>query len=314
VQRPLLLVAILLSLIPSPDSLVSLRSLLPSSASGAAEQLANKTGDELTAMADTERAFARTAGQKGWQHAFYDFFAEDGVSFLPAPTKFRENYRKQPPPPDPLNVVLDWEPVYGDIAGSADLGWLTGPYVVVDKTEQKRPTRWGFYSSVWKKQPDGTWRVAADLGIGIPARQGALPRNQFVSALREQPGPAKSGASSLEQAEQGLAADAGGRMAAAYAKWMSPTARLHRNGHEPFVTPEAIQGYLATQPQSGTWETLHAETAKAGDMGYAYGSYELRKDGATAEKGYYLRVWKRDSQGEWRLVFDVTNPLPPVTE
>jgi len=269
---------------------------------------------ELEAMADTERAFARTAGEKGWQHAFYDFFAEDGMGFQPAPVRFRENYRKQPPPPDPLNTVLDWEPVYGDIAESADLGWLTGPFIVMDKTEQKRPARWGFYSSVWKKQPDGTWRVAADLGISTPPREGALPRNQFTRAPQEKSGKAKAGASaSLQQAEAALAADAKTGLAAAYAKWMLPSARLHRVGHHPFTTATAIQEYLATQPQSSSWETLHAEAATSDKLGYSYGSYELTNDGVSAEKGYYLRVWKRNAQGEWRLVFDVTNPLPRVT-
>lgn len=267
-------------------------------------------------MAETERAFARSAGQKGWQHAFYDFFAEEGVGFQPGPLKYRENYRKNPPPPDPLNTVLDWEPLTGDIAESADLGWLTGPYVVLDRTEQKRPPRWGFYSSVWKKQPDGTWRVLADLGIAIPAQGDSLPRQPFTRVQTEESGkPARAaGAEGLRHAEQALADAAAQGVSAAYAKWLSAYARLHRSGYLPFTTPEAIRAYLATQPQSGAWHTLHAEISAAGDMGFAYGSYELRKDGAVTEKGHYMHVWKRSAKGRWRLVFDVTAPLPPTAK
>lgn len=267
-------------------------------------------------MAETERAFARTAGQKGWQHAFYDFFAEEGVGFQPEPVKYRENYRKNPPPPDPLNAVLDWEPLTGDVAESADLGWLTGPFVVLDKTAQKRPPRWGFYSSVWKKQPDGSWRVLADLGISIPPQEGPLPRNRFARIRSETSGKPKAaaGVESLRRAEQALADAAAKGVSAAYAQWLSPYARLHRNGHMPFTAPEAIREYLATQPQSGSWRTMHAEVSAAGDMGHTYGSYELKRDGAVVERGHYMRVWKRSSQGEWRLAFDVTAPLPPVTK
>lgn len=276
----------------------------------------NDLAAELAAMAETERAFARTAGQKGWQHAFYDFFAEEGVGFQPEPVKYRENYRKNPPPPDPLNAVLDWEPLTGDVAESADLGWLTGPFVVLDKTAQKRPPRWGFYSSVWKKQPDGSWRVLADLGISIPPQEGPLPRNRFARIRSETSGKPKAaaGVESLRRAEQALADAAAKGVTAAYAQWLSPYARLHRNGHMPFTAPEAIREYLATQPQSGSWRTMHAEVSAAGDMGHTYGSYELKRDGAVVERGHYMRVWKRSSQGEWRLAFDVTAPLPPVTK
>jgi ketosteroid isomerase-like protein len=34
--------------------------------------------------------------------------------------------------------------------------------------------------------------------------------------------------------------------------------------------------------------------------------------GATAaEKGYYVRVWKRDASGRWKIALDTTHPLPP---
>jgi ketosteroid isomerase-like protein len=215
-----------------------------------------------------------------------------------------------------LNAVLDWEPLTGDIAQSADLGWLTGPFVVLDKTEQKRPPRWGFYSSVWKKQPDGSWRVLADLGISIPSQGDSLPHEQFTRIRSEPSGKPKdaAGVESLRRAEQTLADAAAKGVTAAFAQWMSPHARLHRNGHMPFTTPEAIRAYLATQPQSGSWRTMHAETSSAGDMGHTYGYYELKKDGTATEKGHYMRVWKRNPAGQWRLAFDVTAPLPPVTK
>jgi hypothetical protein len=34
---------------------------------------------------------------------------------------------------------------------------------------------------------------------------------------------------------------------------------------------------------------------------------------ATPEKGYYVRIWKRDrARGRWKLALDTTRPLPPV--
>ena len=59
---------------------------------------------------------------------------------------------------------------------------------------------------------------------------------------------------------------------------------------------------------------MAGEVSTAGDLGYTYGSYEFKSkagDMATVEKGYYLHVWKRNENGELRLVADVTNPQPP---
>ncbi len=286
--------------------------LLVCAAAALAQERAPGLAAELAAMADSERAFARTAGEKGWQHAFYDFFAEDGVGFQPGPVRFRENYRKDPPPPDPLHVVLDWEPLYGDIARSADLGWLTGPYVVLDKTEQKRPPRWGFYSSVWKKQPDGTWRVLADMGIVTPPQEGPLPRHQFTPAPAGKSKPTnQNGPMSLRRAEAHLARDAARKPHSGFRKWLAQTARVHRNGMMPLTTRVDIAGYLRKHPPSGTWETLHVEVSQANDLGYTYGRYELKNAETTVEKGHYMRVWQRDADGDWRLVLDVNNPLPP---
>jgi hypothetical protein len=56
---------------------------------------------------------------------------------------------------------------------------------------------------------------------------------------------------------------------------------------------------------------MFADVAQSGDLGYTYGSYELKEANATSEKGYYARVWKRGANDQWQVVLDTTSPLPP---
>src|SRR5689334_4209531 len=78
----------------------------------------------LEAMADTEREFAKRATVVGWKQAFLEFFSDsaigyDGESVGPAKEQIRAN------PDPPKDHQLLWEPRYGDVARSGELGYLT---------------------------------------------------------------------------------------------------------------------------------------------------------------------------------------------
>ena len=76
---------------------------------------------ELLAMADTERAFAKTATVKGWRDAFLDFFADDAIAFANGVTPAKERLRQQPSTPFSV-FELVWEPRLGDVAPGAPVG------------------------------------------------------------------------------------------------------------------------------------------------------------------------------------------------
>jgi ketosteroid isomerase-like protein len=97
----------------------------------------------------------------------------------------------------------------------------------------------------------------------------------------------------------------------AYFSFVTGDARLHRNGRLPVVGAKAAKAFLAEKNFSMTGEPIQSDVAESDDFGYTYGSYELKyADSQESEKGYYVRTWKRDGQGSWKIVLDVTNPLP----
>jgi ketosteroid isomerase-like protein len=270
-----------------------------------------KLEDEFQAMAATERAFARACAIDGIRPSFHEYFAPDGIAFRPGPVNLREFQQGHPAPAAISSLLLEWEPSYGDISRSGDLGWLTGPTLLTDKSAKGDAPRYGYYSSVWKKQPDGSWRVALDHGISIPSRSGPISRGRTRLAPREGPPPTSGPLPDLQAAEEEMGRAAAEDLARAYGEWLAPSGRLHRDGHDPLTARSGIVEFLASQARSGSWETLHAETAKSGDLGYTYGKYELHSPASPPERGFYMRVWKLDHTGKWRLVLDVTNPLPP---
>jgi ketosteroid isomerase-like protein len=274
----------------------------------------------LRSLVESERAFARTSVEKGVRDSFFEFFAEDGINFTPHPTNTRESIRKSPPPAKRPPITLNWEPAFADISRAGDLGYTTGPYWVTDQSPEKRPTRHGYYFSIWKKQADGNWKVVVDAGIQTPAPastqpasfHGARPsqfkqRSEKVNLDTERAGLVK------EEGEFLKAAKADG-IAKAYLGFMADDARLHRNGILPLTETDSIRAFFAAKPLTMTWQPIHVDVSQSNDLGYTYGSYELREDNSSAalvEKGYFVRVWKRNKDGKWRVVLDTTNPLPP---
>jgi ketosteroid isomerase-like protein len=100
--------------------------------------------------------------------AFVSYFAEDGVELDDGGgITSRDEIAKQPAWPE--GTSLAWTPVSGDMAASGDLGYTYGNYIFKSKNKDgKIVSSYGKYMSVWKKQKDGSWKVAVDMGNSSP--------------------------------------------------------------------------------------------------------------------------------------------------
>jgi ketosteroid isomerase-like protein len=264
---------------------------------------------ELAAMAETEREFAATARSKGWRDAFLDFFADDAAALGREVTLAKDGLRKQPSTPFSQFELL-WEPRLGDVAASGDLGWLTGPSTSINHTSKEPKPNYGCYLSIWRKQPDGKWRVFIDVGAGAPEPVSfatGFTRMPFGGRYAGNEGKDAAG-KSLAQADRDLNVQISAQGAArSFAGRVSASSRLHRPGYNPVVGSEAITAWLTEHASTATAKDGAAEAAAAGDFGYTYGTFEITAPKPIA--GAYLRLWNRDASGRWWLMVDVAQPF-----
>ncbi len=99
--------------------------------------------------------------------AWAEAFAEDGAMFIAnAPAvrgreKIRElmadlgDPRKAPPP-----LKIRWKPLGGEVSADGTLAWTDGNSVSISARGENK----GKYVTIWRKQPDGSWKVAIDQG------------------------------------------------------------------------------------------------------------------------------------------------------
>lgn len=71
------------------------------------------------------------------------------------------------------------------------------------------------------------------------------------------------------------------------------------------------------EPPLLTWRPIFATIARSGDLGYTTGSWELRKtktDPSPSAFGHFNTIWRKNSEGVWKVVVDVGVEHPRPTE
>jgi ketosteroid isomerase-like protein len=71
----------------------------------------------------------------------------------------------------------------------------------------------------------------------------------------------------------------------------------------PAIGTQAIRSWLEANVPAMTASTGTAESARSGDLGYSYGTYDVK--GSSPQSGAYVRVWQRNASGTWLVVADV---------
>ncbi|MFN0120939.1 MAG: DUF4440 domain-containing protein [Blastocatellia bacterium] len=265
----------------------------------------------LRLVIQAERDFARDSVTRGTREAFIAAFAPDGIGFQPQPIKVKEEFQQRPAPPGPRRGVLNWSPLIAEISQAGDMGYTTGPFV--SENLQTHEKQHGMYSSVWQKQPDGSWKVALDIGVSLPRAAAPLDVSVTTSSVINTGRPLKyeAASGSLQAAEAEFIRLAGSHnFAAAYRLYAMDRMRLHRSGVMPLTSQPEILQWAEQQKHRAKLAVLTTEAARSGDFGYSYGSYEIQASEGLSEKGYYAHFWRRAEQDGWRLVLEVLNPLP----
>lgn len=101
-----------------------------------------------------------------------------------------------------------------------------------------------------------------------------------------------------------------------WGSFFSPNGAVIREGVGEIQGIEAIQASMdavSASVTSFTWGPERAEVSASGDLGYTVGRYRttgLNAEGVEMEStGMYVSVWRRQSDGEWKVELDLGNPL-----
>jgi ketosteroid isomerase-like protein len=113
-----------------------------------------------------EGEFMKAAAERG-SAGYLSYYADDSVE-LPNggdAIQGKVNIAKGIGFLDDKNNHLTWTPVSADISASGDLGYTYGTFEFTSMGKDGKPAvERGKYTSIWKKQKDGSWKVVLDMG------------------------------------------------------------------------------------------------------------------------------------------------------
>lgn len=258
-------------------------------ASNAVDQ--KKAAAEVVAR---ELSFSARAQVIDARDAFLEYFAADARLFGPEPVSALERLQKSPP----WGINLQWWPAEVAISADGRLAYSTGPVEIRQTASSPHPDSLGTYFTIWRKNNQNVWEVAADLGTDTPAlwTEKSAPVIVRLPLFLEKP----AGPVSLIEVDSAFAQKALSGLKAALKTQAAPEYRFLPPKGMPVSGVEAAEDFLLAGPSS--W-TVQGEIVSAfGDLGATYGS---GKGGYAPGRFGFLRVWRRNPKGQWQVLAEV---------
>ncbi len=113
----------------------------------------------------TEKDFERMVLERGAADAFYNFADENAVikrdndSLIFGKESIKNYYKNN----DSKNATVNWTPDFIDVSEDGSLGYTYGKYVWKIKDDLGKTIEYkGIFHTVWKRQPDKSWKYVWD--------------------------------------------------------------------------------------------------------------------------------------------------------
>ncbi|MYA68396.1 MAG: hypothetical protein F4Y22_14290 [Gammaproteobacteria bacterium] len=267
-----------------------------------------------------DQTYADRSLEIGRHQAFLEFLGQGSVVFRDGPVNALELYSSE----SFSGAEISWEAHYIDVSRAGDLGLSAGPLVIINPSDDPDQDLYGHLISIWRKQGI-RWELMADLAVLIPGylSMDVQPNFEDTRPVLEETAPPFAALSDPNPMETLVEADLtfgrsinfrGGRRA--LLRWGMENSRVYLPGMAPAVGAEdasTVYGaFLDTQLEATIPIALNhvgGFLAASQELGYSYGT--MQEEGATEEAGFranYLRFWRLNTTGEWRIAVEVLSP------
>lgn len=252
-------------------------------------------------------------GKLVWAPTFADVASSGDIGYTSGPYEFRKGEMTEPPSTWGHYMSIWRKQKDGSWKVEVDLGISHDKFsvAVADVKEVETPPA--------AAAPAGGAKPAAAAPAPAPKADAAKPAADAkpatpgapaAPAVGAAPTPTKQAEDDLKKVDlefSKLSAEQGA--VKAFLATMSDGVRIYRNGSFPSIGKAAVEKF---QPSAlGTsWQPAHARVSASGDFGYTTGMISMEAaptPGAQSQPHYYVRLWRKDKSGAWKVDLDIVN-------
>lgn len=258
---------------------------------------------ELQTLISAEQSFAALSKKSGMREAFLTYLTEDAIVFRPRPENGHTAYKNSPTQPG----MLQWKPVHSAISHDCDLGFNTGPWEWRPTGKEEKPTLFGHFVSLWRKDSEANWRVIFDAGVGYATPS---PEHNIDTVFKEFPRakPEPAIASAIVNLEEKFSENiASIGYAEALKRFATEKTRFYHKQDFPVIGAEVLLETIAEDERNWFFDPITSDIATSNDLGYAYGYIS---NAGKSEIYSYLHIYRKNAANQWHLAVDLINRIP----
>jgi len=259
----------------------------------------------LEKLIAAENGFAAMAESASFKKAFLQNLDSTGIVFNGAePVNGISFYKK---PPDNNELLFKWYPAYAELPGNGDMGFTTGPYIIISN-KNKDTIAGGKFFSIWHKNKEGVFKVLLDGGVNDSTQHSfAFGKIKPATAAGQSAaGISASKSKPFTECEKEFTELAGNNLLKAYEKYMAKQSYLLRADMATGLNKIAnLETLKKTSITSCNFDKKDTRTAADNTLCFNYGTAKIvNHQNGKDQKGYFVQIWQYQQEG-WKIIADV---------
>ena len=247
-------------------------------------------------MIAAEKSFAAYAVANNTVDAFLKFMDTSAVMFKNGePYKAYGEWLKKEKRPG----VLNWWPLYAEIANSGDFGWTAGQWTFQPNTVNDSIVANGNFFTIWQRNKKGEWKFILDVGTD----SGLLLKDTSIIKLAGK--KIQNRDHSLKEAiERLVLASKNNQIGVAESfntKDMIRVSAGQALGQQVTSLPLNVGSPNMSVPKMPRYEVLGFGVSSTNDIGYSYGRFVRPEND---KKQMYLHIWRHEPDG-WKIALQL---------
>lgn len=288
--------------------------LLLGLATGLTETLFGQGAEIVHSLINTDKELAWTLQEEGIRKGFMEFLDRESLVFTPTAADGMNYYRKQ----DADSAGLFRYPAWAEVSDDGLLGYTTGPLEYRTDIMDNKPSAYGHYVSIWRRGDSrDKWEMILNITVNHPAAEPIrqIRYNQSISG-KVPITPAlelvKSKQILLDSDELFNVSLKAGRLEFGYTEFYGDSVQLYREGYAPLLGKQAAMKHLLQMKGKYIYTTGDGYMSHVRDIAYTFGTgyyYENIRTSRFDQKFSYVRIWRKDNRGLWKVILDIEKPF-----